>query len=153
MAEELLQIGEFAKLAGTNLRTLRYYEEMGLINPVQRSEGKFRFYSPAQVKRVAAIKRLQGLGLTLKEVQDIMVPSPSDLSDAMQDMAMALDKQIELVGSRLESLQREHQELQMARAKLEDCRNCEDTLGSEACVGCTAVNPAVYSVLRSLLTS
>ena len=40
---ELLLIGEFAKLAGTNLRTLRYYEERGLFKPARRSRGGFRY--------------------------------------------------------------------------------------------------------------
>ncbi|MCA8955244.1 MAG: MerR family transcriptional regulator [Planctomycetes bacterium] len=150
MPEELLQIGEFAKRADTNLRTLRYYEELGLIKPARRSSGKFRFYTPEQIKRVANIKRLQGLGLSLKEIQEMMAPNPSEVRDAIDGMSEALDRQIELVGDRIGSLQVEFQELQSARAKLEQCRTCPHDFGSDACVSCTASQPAVYSVLRSI---
>lgn len=150
MTEELLQIGEFAKHADTNLRTLRYYEELGLIKPAHRSSGKFRYYSPDQLKRIAAIKRLQGLGLSLKEVQDIMVPAPSEMADALEQIEGGLDKQIELVGQRLQSLQQELDELRAAREKLQDCRNCEHHLDSEACNACAVANPAAIAILRSM---
>ena len=65
---ELLQIGEFAQLAGSNLRTIRYYEELGLLTPASRSAGGFRFYKHSQLDRMVAIKRLQDLGLSLKEI-------------------------------------------------------------------------------------
>ena len=41
---KLHKIGVFAKMAGTNLRTLRYYEEVGLLQPAARSNGGFRYY-------------------------------------------------------------------------------------------------------------
>ena len=47
--EDLMQIGKFAKLTGSNLRTLRYYEELGLIEPASRSDGGFRLYSRNQL--------------------------------------------------------------------------------------------------------
>jgi hypothetical protein len=43
-ARKLLKIGAFAELAGTNLRTLCYYEEVGLLQPAARSSGGFRYY-------------------------------------------------------------------------------------------------------------
>lgn len=151
MTEELLQIGEFAKLADTNLRTLRYYEELGLIRPAHRSEGKFRFYSKDQLKRIAAIKRLQGLGLALKEIQEIMVPTAGEKLGAMDHMRESLDKQIALVGERLQSLQREYDELKQARLKLEECKRCAHELGSSDCSPCAASSEAIYSILKSFV--
>ena len=87
MTDDLMQIGEFAKQADTNLRTLRYYEELGLIKPARRSSGKFRHYSLDQLKRVAAIKRLQGLGLSLDEVQEIIAPAPVSISCSLRKRA------------------------------------------------------------------
>ena len=54
--DHLLKIGDFAKLADTNLRTLRYYEELGLLTPAERSDGGFRHYRATDVNRVRAIK-------------------------------------------------------------------------------------------------
>ena len=61
--DELLKIGAFAELAGTNLRTLRYYEEIGLLEPALRSRGRFRYYRPTDLNRVRMIRNLQDLGL------------------------------------------------------------------------------------------
>ena len=65
---DLLKIGEFARLAGTNLRTLRYYEELGLLVPSHRSEGGFRYYRPADAHRLHLIHSLQDLGLALERI-------------------------------------------------------------------------------------
>lgn len=151
MTEDFLQIGEFAKRADTKRRTLRYYEELGLIKPARRSSGKFRYYSPDQLKRVTAIKRLQGLGLSLNEVQEIMAPAPSEMTGAVQQIQTGLDKQIKLVSNRIASLQSELDELHAARLKLEDCRTCAHDLGSEACNACAVPNPAAVAVLRSMM--
>ncbi len=151
MTDHLMQIGEFAKQADTNLRTLRYYEELGLIKPAHRSSGKFRYYSHDQLKRVTAIKRLQGLGLSLNEVQEIMAPAPSEMTGAVQQIQNGLDKQIELVSNRIASLQSELDELRAARLKVEDCRTCAHDLGSEACNACAVPNPAAVAVLRSMV--
>ena len=100
MSQEFLQIGEFAKRADTNLRTLRYYEELGLIKSARRSPGRFRYYSLEQLKRVGAIKRLQELGLSLKEIRDVMVPTESELTDVLTHIEEGLDRQMSLVGGR-----------------------------------------------------
>ena len=82
MAEDQIRIGDFARMAGTNLRTLRYYEELGLIQPTSRSAGGFRYYDAGQVSRVTAIKRLQELGLSLKEVADTIGSGRQDAGPA-----------------------------------------------------------------------
>lgn len=151
MSDELLQIGAFSKMADTSLRTLRYYEELGLIRPTRRSEGKFRYYAKDQVKRVASIKRLQSLGLSLEEIQEIMVPAPSDVSGAVERLRDGLDKQIALVTTRLESLQAELGELRQARTKLEECGPCPHEIGSSACDACALQSPLAVAVLRSLV--
>jgi len=151
MTDSLMQIGEFAEQADTNLRTLRYYEELGLIKPACRSTGKFRYYAPDQLKRVEAIKRLQGLGLSLTEVQEVMAPAPSEAIGALEQIQNGLDKQIALVSDRIASLQTELEELGAARLKLEDCRTCAHDLGSQACNACAIANPAAVAVLRSMV--
>ena len=151
MTDDLLQIGDFAKQADTNLRTLRYYEELGLLQPVHRSSGKFRYYSKEQLKRIASIKRLQGLGLSLQEIQEIMVPNASELTTSVERVRAGLDKQITLVEERVNSLAAELEELRAARKKLEDCSSCEEALGSDACDSCAITSPVAVAVLRALI--
>jgi DNA-binding transcriptional MerR regulator len=71
--EPYLQIGEVADRTGVTQRTLRFYEERGLLKPPSRMEGGFRLYSEEDVDRVEQIKRLQSLlGLTLAEIKEMV---------------------------------------------------------------------------------
>jgi MerR family transcriptional regulator, repressor of the yfmOP operon len=71
--EPCLQIGEVADRTGVTQRTLRFYEERGLLRPPSRMDGGFRLYSENDVARVEQIKRLQSLlGLTLAEIKDMV---------------------------------------------------------------------------------
>lgn len=79
MTEETLeksaryQIGEVAEKTGVTQRTLRFYEEKGLLKPPERMDGGFRLYSDTDVKRIQFIKRLQDLlGFTLSEIKEMV---------------------------------------------------------------------------------
>ena len=68
-----LQIGEVAERTGVTQRTLRFYEEKGLLKPPSRLDGGFRLYSEDDVHRVEQIKRLQTLlGFTLANIKDMV---------------------------------------------------------------------------------
>jgi MerR family transcriptional regulator, repressor of the yfmOP operon len=65
-----LQIGEVAERTGVTQRTLRFYEEKGLLKPPTRMEGGFRLYSEEDVRRVEQIKQLQSLlGISLADIK------------------------------------------------------------------------------------
>ena len=69
----ILQIGEVAERTGVTQRTLRFYEEKGLLQPPSRLEGGFRLYSEDDVRRVERIKRLQTLlGFTLADIKEMV---------------------------------------------------------------------------------
>ena len=68
----LLQIGQVAERTGLSLRTIRFYEENGLVVPTARSDGGFRLYSDADVARLELIKRVKPLGFTLEEMQQLL---------------------------------------------------------------------------------
>ena len=68
-----LQIGEVAERTGLTQRTLRFYEEKGLLKPPTRMEGGFRLYSEADIQRLERIKRLQQLlGFSLAEIKEMV---------------------------------------------------------------------------------
>ena len=69
--EELISIGDLATSLGLTTRTLRYYEEVGFIEPAKRLDGGIRFYSPYYVRRLRFILKLKELGLTIKEMQEL----------------------------------------------------------------------------------
>ena len=72
MTDRLLQIGEVADAVGLSLRTVRYYEQMGLLTPERRSDGGFRLYSHSQVDRLALIKRMKPLGFHIDEMRELL---------------------------------------------------------------------------------
>lgn len=66
------QIGEAAELVKLSLRTLRYYEEVGLVPPSGRSPGGFRLYNDADLQRLTFIKQLRPLEFTLEQIRDLL---------------------------------------------------------------------------------
>lgn len=71
--EHLARIEQVASLTGLTKRTLRYYEEIGLLDPPTRTEGGYRLYTPTDVQRLERIKRLKDLlGFSLKEVRELV---------------------------------------------------------------------------------
>jgi DNA-binding transcriptional MerR regulator len=72
--ERPLRIGEVAELTGTTPRTIRYYEEIGLLSGSgERDQGKHRCYSPADVERVREIVRLRDLlGVSLEQLAQLL---------------------------------------------------------------------------------
>ncbi|WP_327041303.1 MerR family transcriptional regulator [Micromonospora ureilytica] len=68
----LMQIGEVAERTGLSLRTIRYYEEVGLIVPSARSQGGFRLYTDADVDRLQVVKRMKPLEFSLEQMRDLL---------------------------------------------------------------------------------
>lgn len=69
--EREIKIGELARCVNLSQRTIRYYEEIGLLNSIKRIEGGRRIYTDDDVRRLKLIKRLKTLGLTLAEMQEL----------------------------------------------------------------------------------
>jgi DNA-binding transcriptional MerR regulator len=59
-----MKIGELARLAGTNVETIRYYERDGLLPETSRSEGNYRIYGETHVQRLSFIRRCRSLDMT-----------------------------------------------------------------------------------------
>ena len=65
-------IGEAARQADLNPKTIRFYEEVGLINPIGRTESGYRLFDAEAVSRLGFIKKAQALGFTLAEIREIL---------------------------------------------------------------------------------
>ncbi|MEV5606710.1 MerR family transcriptional regulator [Streptomyces sp. NPDC052225] len=83
MSGEHMQIGEVAARTELSLRTIRHYEETGLVIPSARSQGGFRLYTEADVARLMVIRRMKPLGFTLDEMRDLL--AATDRLDAAGD--------------------------------------------------------------------
>jgi len=68
----MLQIGEVADRVRLSLRTVRFYEEEGLVIPAARSEGGFRLYTEEQIERLLLIKQMKPLGFTVEQMRELL---------------------------------------------------------------------------------
>ncbi|MFJ8547004.1 MerR family transcriptional regulator [Streptomyces sp. NPDC093586] len=72
MDDKHMQIGEVAARTELSLRTIRHYEETGLVIPSARSRGGFRLYTETDVARLMVIRRMKPLGFTLEQMRDLL---------------------------------------------------------------------------------
>ena len=122
----LLKIGDFARLAGTNLRTLRYYEEIGLLEPAARSQGGFRYYRSTDLNRLNMIRDLQELGLHLDRIRELMDTRKASESRErfLVRVREALQEQDRLLLEKMATLDEQRQRIRLALAKVDECERC-----------------------------
>ncbi len=115
----MMKIGELFAQSGVPVKTIRYYEDMGLIKSHSRTTGGFRLFAPDMLPRLAFIKRAQSLGFSLEEIKHILsIHDHGELPCAevraqIQQKVEHIDQQIhhlQLLKSQLLSLVREKQE-------------------------------------------
>ncbi len=87
-----MQIGEVAARTELSLRTIRHYEESGLVVPSARSQGGFRLYTEADVARLMVIRRMKPLGFTLEEMRELL--AATDVLDSGEDVPDAERRQL-----------------------------------------------------------
>ena len=85
-ATPVMHIGEVAARTELSLRSLRHWEDVGLLRPSGRSDGGFRLYSESDVAKILVIRRMKPLGYTLDQMKDVM----SDL-EVLEDPATDAD--------------------------------------------------------------
>ena len=133
------QIGEVAERTGVTQRTLRFYEEKGLVHPPQRMDGGFRLYSEEDVTRIEYIKKLQDLlGFTLSEIKDMVEAEEllqaifatrrpdRELSERLQrtnQVIDALTRQLDVVDHKVEHLTILREELRGKMARMTQRRS------------------------------
>lgn len=71
-SKELSQIGEVAGDLGVSPRTIKYYEEIGLLDPEGRTAGGFRLYGERDIKRLTGILKMKGMGFSLAAIREIL---------------------------------------------------------------------------------
>jgi len=128
-----LRIGDLARRAGTTPRTIRYYEELGLLPPAaERDAGRHRSYSEGDVERLEQLLRLKDLlGLTLDELRDVV--EREDARNALrrefrhgtpsrERREEILTEALEHIAHQLALVQRRRDKLDALQAELEDKR-------------------------------
>ncbi|RPI74791.1 MAG: MerR family transcriptional regulator [Desulfobacteraceae bacterium] len=104
--QQVYSIGEISKKVETSTRTIRYYEELGLLNSVKRIESGHRIYTDEDIRRLKFIKRLKILGLTLSEMHELeSIWSIHKTNDVvLQRLHEILDSHLRLLEDRIADL-------------------------------------------------
>lgn len=111
-----MKIGELARLAESNVDTIRFYEREGLIPNASRSESNYRIYTPAHLERLIFIKHCRNLDMTLCEIRTLLHFKASP-EENCGEVNRLLDEHIEHVVRRIG-------ELQDLERQLRDLRGC-----------------------------
>ncbi len=131
-------IGQLAESVGMSAKTIRYYENIKLLQPAKRMENKYRTYSGEDIKRIIFIKQARALGLPLHEVKQLVDESfegtcehlKANLIRQLPEYISSVKKRIEdlqKLQHQLEDLQKSFDELPLKNPKkrVKDKRHCE----------------------------
>lgn len=88
-----LQIGEVAQLLGITPKTIRHYQRIGLIREPERTEAGYRLYGAQDLLRLQQIRRLQALGISLKQIKDIL--GDPGQQQTLREVLIALDQDLQ----------------------------------------------------------
>lgn len=116
----MLSIGEFSKICRVSAKTLRYYAEIGLIQPEEiNQENGYRYYSAGQLERMLFISRLKSYNFSLEEIKAVL--ESGGLSDDKLCMALAgkktqMEKQIEEFSKTLEQMEEDISNLKQGKS-------------------------------------
>lgn len=123
-----IQIGELAKKLGITTRTIRYYEEIGLMGKSERLSGGTRTYQKADVLRLKFILKLKEMGITLKEMQELadnFDTSNQDFTRITPRLLEILDRHIGTIDQKIANLSSLRQEIVAYRQRILDILNGE----------------------------
>lgn len=135
-------IRELSALAGVSARTLRYYDEIGLLKPLRVNEAGYRFYGEAEVTLLQQILFYRERGFELKTIGQILYQETFDLVQAMEEHLLELEKQraqtellIETVKKTLRAMKGEYEmsdQEKFQAFKEKAVRENEEKYGAEA---------------------
>ena len=134
----LLRVGELARKVGKTTRALRFYEELDLLAPAQRTPGGFRLYHPDTLIRIRWIERLQELGFSLHDIRgflDTFRGEPNGPA-AMEQLRCFYAEKLNETRAAIARLQSLEADLEHSLTYLEGCQNCAPGTPRTACHTC-----------------
>jgi DNA-binding transcriptional MerR regulator len=133
-----LLVGDLARRTGKTVRALHLYEELGLLEPADRSKGGYRRYRTDAVTRVEWITRLQDAGLSLPDIRELLAGWNGNASapDAMQRLGQVYREKLAETRAQIDRLVALEKELQASLEYLETCTSCEPVRTTHACTAC-----------------
>ena len=127
---KFIKIGELAHLAEMSPRTIRYYQEIGLLHPSRRVEGGKRVFTENDLQRLKFIKRLKHLGLTLSEMHELadIYKIHKTNRRVLIRLCELLANQVKKIDERIHNLNRLKEEILSYQEKISQKLNQENLL-------------------------
>ena len=149
---KLKKIGEVAKELGITTRTIRFYEEEGLLEPVKTSKGT-RLYSEEHIRKLKVIKELRDMGIPLARIKSIVnIRKKSSSGDeASQKVLSAFEELEREIEDRIQLLNMVLAEINSLKLTVSQCRGCSLEPTFENCSECYRWEPIARNRLGSLL--
>jgi Hg(II)-responsive transcriptional regulator len=120
-----MTVGQLARRAGVHIETVRYYERRGLLPDPERTDSGYRRYEPDAVARLRFIKRAQGLGFTLHEVEELLTLRVRH-EGACEAVGRRTREKVALVRQKIRELQAMERSLTRLAAACEAQRRTDD---------------------------
>lgn len=134
-----LTIGEAARRSGFSIRTLRFYERSGLLSPASRTPSGYRLYTDADLGRLEFIRGAKALGLSLREIGDLIVAAQSRTCRATRPLLLELlDSRIRQTAAHMRALRRLKRTLERQRRVLLELPPTDHRLGYCSCLASAA---------------
>ena len=136
---DLLTVGEVAKQVGVTPKTVRYYEEIGLLPPARRGANGYRYLRLDELNRLLFIQRAKSLGLTLSEIRELVtVAEDGHCAMTRAELAQILGDKIADCARRIEALVAYRDQLAATAQRLEETQDHAD---EACCPSCAAFAP------------
>lgn len=138
-----------ARLAGVPAKTLRYYEDIGLISPSGRTEAGYRLYGRRELQQIEFIRRAKLMGLSLEQIRALVGAAEEGLpGGVLQHLEGLLEQKLEETEQRLEDLHAFRESLlgyreRVAAAEAQDRCRCSDRGQGEFCGCVTAATDVI----------
>jgi len=132
------KIGELAKATGKTVRALRLYEQMGLLECAERSEGNYRLFEKCAEQRIHWITELQEMGLSLPKIKELLdrIDGFGTGRDVMDHLRTFYGEKLGELRVLLERMTAIERELVDTLRYLEVCEDCEEPKPKEDCIDC-----------------
>jgi len=137
-SEDLLKIGEVARRTGVTLRTIRYYQSLGLIEAAQRTRGGLHLYRTEACDRIQLIRDLRNLDVPLARIGDLLRRRKTARTGAegAREVAAILAHSLADVEKRVQQYFVLRHEMTEALGALETCLRCSMKPSREVCYAC-----------------
>lgn len=138
VSEDLVKIGDLARLAEVTMRTVRFYEDLGLIQPAGRSTGGFRLYRREQADRLKALLSLKEVGFSLDDIRAYrdLATEGEPAYAVMQRLRRRIDEGASQLRSRIDRLQVALLDLERTAETLSQCHGCDRKPFDGSCQDC-----------------